>query len=108
MSGDAPSSPPGGNDGGRPGRQSRGVSGSPPGVRRARRVAGWLHGLAYLMMHLAVWGAPVRVVQVVMRAPGPAWSPWHVWAMAEWTVACLVAAYLLWSAAEVVRDPSRH
>lgn len=72
---------------------------------RARAVATSLQAVAYVLMLAAVWGAPVRAVLVATHAVGPAWrNPWYLWAMSEWTVACLAASYLLWCAGDWVRD----
>lgn len=75
------------------------------GVRRARWVAAGLQSVALVLMWAGIWGAPIRAVLVTMRADSATWGdPWQVWAMAEWSVACLAGSYLLWSAADVLRD----
>ncbi len=72
---------------------------------RARAVATTFQAVAYVLMLLAIWGAPVRAVLVANNDSGPLWrNPWHLWAMSEWTVACLAASYLLWCAGDWVRD----
>lgn len=72
---------------------------------RARAVATTFQAVAYVLMLAAIWGAPVRAVLVANHDAGPMWrNPWHLWAMSEWTVACLAASYLLWCAGDWVRD----
>lgn len=79
-------------------------SGPPPGVLRVRVVAGIVQGLAYVLMLVGVWGAPV--VLLVLPSPpatAPSADPWHLWSLVELTVASMVGSWLLWTVSDWLR-----